>query len=190
MNSFVNLVKLAVENYIKKGKIISPPKNLPEEFFKRKAGAFVTIEKKENGKSILRGCIGTYLPTRINVAEEVIHNAVAAATEDYRFNPLQEEELSQLSYVVYILSYPKPVRDLKELNPKKFGLIVKTAPFAYPDENVVFNGQTPFKSGLLLPDLPGVNTAEKQFHIACQKGRIDPLVEQTFIYKFSVEKYQ
>jgi AmmeMemoRadiSam system protein A len=187
MKSLVSLAKQAVENYIKEGKIISPPADLPEEFLKRRAGTFVTIEK--NGE--LRGCIGTYLPTRINVAEEIIHNAIAAATEDYRFGPIREEELPYLSYTVYILSYPEPVKDIKELDSKKFGIIVKTGPFAYPDqENVVFDGVIPYKTGLLLPDLEGVDTVEQQISICCQKGGIDPIREKIFIYRFTVEKYR
>jgi len=186
MNPYITLAKTAVENYIKEKKIISPLENLPEEFYKRRAGTFVTIEK--DGQ--LRGCVGTYLPTRVNIAEEIIYNAVAAATEDYRFGPIQEEELPQLSYTVYILNYPELIEDIEKLDPKKFGIIVKTAPFTYPNENVVFNGHQPFKSGLLLPDLEDVDTAEKQFLIACQKGDIDPEKEKVFIYRFTVEKYQ
>ncbi len=186
MSPYVELAKEAVENYIKKEKIISPAENLPKHLLARKAGTFVTIEKKGE----LRGCIGTYLPTRINIAEEIIRNAVAAATEDYRFNSIKKEDLPHLSYTVYILSYPKPVKNIKELNPKKFGIIVKTAPFAYPDEDVVFDNNVPFKSGLLLPDLPGIDNVEKQFLIACQKGEIDPAKEKVYIYSFTVEKYE
>lgn len=187
MNPLVVLAKLAVENYIREGKIIESPKDLPEEFLKRKAGAFVTIEK--NGK--LRGCIGTYLPTRINIVEEIIRNAIATATEDYRFGRIQVEELPYLLYTVYILSYPEPVKDLKKLDPKKFGIIVKTGSFTYPDqENAVFDGAVPYKTGLLLPDLEGVDTIEQQISIACQKGGIEPTQEKIFIYRFTVEKYQ
>ena len=187
MHQLVLLAKSAVENYTKENKIISSPKDLPEDFLKRRAGAFVTIEKKNE----LRGCIGTYLPTRINIAEEVVHNAVAAAAEDYRFGPIQEEELPYLSYNVYILSYPEPVKDIKELNPKKFGVIVKTGPFTYPNqENVVLDDPIPYKTGLLLPDLEGVDTIEQQIEICCRKGGIDPKKEKIFIYRFTVEKYQ
>jgi len=201
MHHLVLLAKSAVENYIKENKIISSPKNLPEDFLKRRAGVFVTIEKKNE----LRGCIGTYLPTRINIAEEVVHNAIAAATEDYRFGPIQKEELPYLSFTVYILSYPEPVKDIKDptksseeefrrvgLDPKRFGVIIKTSPFVYPnqEENVFFNGHVPFKCGLLLPDLEGVDTIEQQIEICCQKGGIDPEREKIFIYRFTVEKYQ
>jgi AmmeMemoRadiSam system protein A len=187
MHQLVLLAKSAVENYTKENKIISSPKNLPEDFLKRRAGVFVTIEKKNE----LRGCIGTYLPTRINIAEEVVHNAIAAAAEDYRFGSIQKEELPYLSFTVYILSCPEPVKNIKELDPRKFGIIVKTGPFTYPNqENVAFNGVIPYKTGLLLPDLEGVDTIEQQIEICCQKGGIDPEREKIFIYRFTVEKYQ
>lgn len=82
------------------------------------------------------------------------------------------------------------VKDIKELDPKKFGIIVKTAPILSPDTDVVFNGHMPSKSGLLLPDLEGINTVEQQISIACQKGGINPAREKILIYKFTVEKYQ
>jgi AMMECR1 domain-containing protein len=132
--------------------------------------------------------MGTYLPLRQNIAEEVIYNAIAAATEDYRFGPIQDKELSSLSYIVYILSEPELVRDLKELDPKKYGIIIKIAPIT-PSGNVVFNGHFVAKTGLLLPDLEGVDTTEQQIAIACQKGGINPLKEKILIYKFTVEKY-
>jgi len=182
MNAYVSLAKLAVENYVRKKKIISPPGDLPKEFLTKKSGVFVTICKKEKPRNLLRsepkillrGCIGTYLPTKENIAEEIISNAIAAATEDYRFGPIQEKELPQLSYTVYILNKPELVKNIKELNPKKYGIIVK-------------NG---LKSGLLLPSLRGVNTVEKQIFIACQKGGINLQKEKIIIYKFTVEKYE
>jgi AmmeMemoRadiSam system protein A len=186
MNPLVSLAKLAVESYIKEGKIITPPKDLSEEFLRKRRGAFVTIEKDNE----LRGCIGTYLPTRINIAEEIIRNAITAATEDYRFGPVEKEELPYLSYTVYILSEPELVKNIKELNPKKFGIIVKTTPITHPDgTDVVFNGHFVAKSGLLLPDLAGIDTVEQQIFIACQKGGIDSARERIVIYRFTVEKY-
>ncbi len=187
MNTYVKLAKLAVGNYLNEGRVIEPPEDLPKDFLNRKAGIFVTIEKDGD----LRGCIGTYLPTKINIAEEIICNAIAAATEDYRFGAIKKEELPFLSYTVYVLSYPELVKDIKELNPKKFGIIVKTGPLAFPNqEDVVFNGVVPYKTGLLLPDLEGVENVEQQIAIACRKGEIEPAKEKIFVYKFTVEKYE
>jgi len=186
MNPYILLAKSVVETFIREGKIISPPDDLAKEFLQRKSGVFVTLLK--NGQ--LRGCIGTYLPTKENIAQEIIYNAIAAATEDYRFGPLQKEELPELSYTVYILSKPELVKDIKELNPKKFGIIVKTLPITSSASDVVFNGHFVPKSGLLLPGLEGINRPEEQVSIACQKGEIDPAREKILIYKFRVEKYQ
>ncbi len=186
MNPYSNLAKKSVETFIKEKRIIAPPKDLPKEFFERRAGVFVTIEK--NGQ--LRGCLGTYLPTKINIAEEIIHNAIAAATQDYRFEPVHENELDSLNYTVYILSLPESVKDIKELNPKKYGIIVKTFPLIFPNEEISFDENITSKTGLLLPDLEGIDTVEQQISIACQKAGINPEKEKFYLYKFTVEKHK
>ena len=194
VNPYVALAKKAIETYVEKREIIEISYDLPKDSLIRKGGAFVTIMKNGN----LRGCIGTYLPTQKNIADEIIQNAVAAATEDYRFGPVQKEELSELSYTVYILSKPELVKDIKELNPKRYGIIVKTSPITHPDSSagsprggtdVVFNGHTVAKSALLLPDLEGIDTAEKQISITCQKGGINPNIEKLVIYKFTAKRF-
>lgn len=187
MHPLILLAKRAVEVYIKENKIISSPSDFPKNFLERQSGVFVTIEKMGE----LRGCIGTYLPTRKNIVEETIYNAVAAATEDYRFGPIKKEELPFLSYTVYLINKPQLVKDLKELNPKKYGIIVKAAPIDYAaGSDVFFDGHLPFKTGLLLPDLEGVDSVEKQIYIACQKGGINLKKEKIAIYRFTVEKFK
>jgi len=171
MHSLVELAGSAVENYVKSGTVIAVPQGFLKEFLNRKAGVFVTIEK--NGK--LRGCIGTYLPCYENIAEETIKNAVAAASEDDRFGPVKQDELPSLAFTVYVLNKPELVGGLEELDPKKYGVIVMS------DSK---------KTGLLLPDLEGVDSVEQQLAIACDKADIDPNKEKISIYKFTVEKYQ
>ena len=63
-------------------------------------------------------------------------------------------------------------------------------PISSPGIDVVFNGHTVPKSGLLLPNLDGIDTAEQQIAIACQKGEINPEKEKIFIYRFTVEKHK
>ena len=167
---YLKLARLSVEKYVKEGKILKPPKDLPEDFFKKRSGVFVSIHKDKK----LRGCIGTYLPTKNNIAEEIISNAISAS-EDPRFLPIQKEELPYLTYEVYILEEPKPIKSLEELNPKKYGILIRTI-----DSN---------KSALLLPDLEGVDSPEKQILITCQKAGIDPTKEKFVIFKFGAKKY-
>lgn len=62
---------------------------------------------------------------------------------------------------------------LKELNPKKYGIIVKTRN----------------KTGVLLPDLDGVNTVDEQIRIAKQKARIES-DETIEIFKFDATRHQ
>ena len=152
----------------------------------KKAGVFITVNKE--GK--LRGCIGTYLPTQENIAKEVISNAIAVATKDYRFGAVAKEELPSLSYIVSILGEPELVKDIKELDPQRYGVLVKATPLNSNETDVVFNGRSPFKSGLLLPNIEGVTTPEQQLAVACQKGGIDPKKEKVLIYRFTVEKHQ
>jgi uncharacterized protein (TIGR00296 family) len=188
MDPCISLAKQVVEKYVKEKKLIELPDELPKNILKERAGTFVTIEKE--GK--LRACIGTYLPTRPTIAEEIIRNAAAAANEDYRFGPIQPEELPLLFYKVYVLGEPEPVEGISSLNPERYGVIVKTTPFIYPNQeiNVEFDGKNPCKTGLLLPELEKVDTPERQFALACEKGNIDPAKEKIFIYRFSIEKHQ
>ncbi len=166
----VKLARKAIEEYVKYGRIIPPPP--PEEMtpeMRKKAGVFVSLKK--HGE--LRGCIGTFLPTRKNVAEEIIYNAIAAATEDPRFPPVREDELDELDISVDILSEPEPVESLSQLDPKRYGIIVESG----------------WKRGLLLPDLEGVDTVEQQLSIAMAKAGISPK-EPIKVYRFTVQRYK
>lgn len=166
MDPLVRLAKDAVETYVKTGRIIEPPSDIPEEW-KVRAGTFVCIKKNRQ----LRGCIGTIYPTTKNLAQEVIKNAIAAAVEDHRFMPVTEEELPELIYSVDVLSEPQKVKDLNELDPKKYGVIVSSG----------------MRKGVLLPDLEGVNTVAEQLSIALMKAGIRE-DEDFEVYKFTVKR--
>ena len=170
MDYYVKLAKNTVEAYIKTNKIPPLPKKLPQEMIKKKTGAFVSIHKKDGS---LRGCIGTFLPTRPNIALEIITNTISSATQDPRFPPITEKELSDLVYSVDILSKPKTISNRKAIDPKKYGLIVST-----PDG----------RRGLLLPNIPGVDTPEQQIKICCQKAGIEPK-EKVKLETFIVERH-
>ena len=173
MNEYVKLAKNAIEKYIKTGKKLEVPKDLSEEFYDVKKGVFVTIYEKYSEKK-LRGCIGTFAPTKENIALEIIDNAISAAVHDYRFNPVSESELNNLICEVSLLNPPEQINSAGDLNAKKYGVIVKSS-----------NGKT----GLLLPDIEGVETPEKQISIACQKAGINLEMEKIELFKFTVSKY-
>ncbi|MFZ5625936.1 MAG: AmmeMemoRadiSam system protein A [Bacillota bacterium] len=164
----VKLARRSLEYYLRNGEILDKPKDLPPELEKA-AGVFVSIKK--HGQ--LRGCIGTTEPTQPTIAEEIIHNAIAAGTRDPRFWPVEEEELSQLLYSVDILNPAERVNSLSDLDPRQYGVIVR-------------KGRS---SGLLLPDLPGVDTVEEQLRIAKQKAGINPMDQDVEIWRFTVTRY-
>lgn len=164
----VELARKSVESYVRDGRMIDPPEALTPEMQER-AGVFVCVKK--GGE--LRGCIGTFLPTSHTVAEEVIKNAVSAACEDPRFCRVEPGELDDLRYSVDVLSTPEPVKSLKQLDPKRYGVIV----------------QSGFRKGLLLPDLEGVDTVDDQLAIAKRKAGID-MTEPVSIYRFEVHRYE
>jgi len=168
MHPLVSLAKRAVEEFVEHGRVIAPPEDLTPEM-QKKAGVFVSLKK--DGQ--LRGCIGTFAPTTANVAEEIIKNAIAAATQDPRFAPVDEGELESITYSVDVLSEPEPVTDLKELDPRKYGVIVVKG----------------LQKGLLLPDLEGVATVDEQLRIARMKAGISPHDEDCIIYRFEVNRY-
>ena len=151
-DSYVRLARETIEKYIRGRERNTIPGWALPEMTERKAGVFVSIHK--DGR--LRGCIGTILPVRRCVAEEIIHNAVSAATGDPRFDPVRPEELDRLEINVDVLSAPERIESKAELDVKRYGVIVSSGS----------------RRGLLLPDLEGVDTVEEQVEIAMKKGGI------------------
>ena len=164
---YVKLAKETINTYINEKRIIEIPNNTPKELLENKKGVFVTIY--EFGE--LRGCIGTFLPTKSSIANEIIDNAIFSATEDYRFNPIEKDELNNLEIKVDVLNTPEKINNKDELDPKKYGIIITQ-----------YN-----KRGLLLPDIEGVDTIEKQISIAKQKGNI--VGDNYEIERFTVERH-
>lgn len=60
----------------------------------------------------------------------------------------------------------------------------------FPNQEIIILDNVVPKTGVLLPDIEGVETVEQQISIACQKAGIDPQKEKIFVYKFTVEKYE
>ncbi len=167
LHPVVRLAKETVESYVRGGKIPTPRELTPE--MKERAGVFVSIHK--HGQ--LRGCIGTFEPAQDNVAEEIIANAISSATRDPRFPPVTPSELDELEYSVDILTKPEPVTDIRQLDPKKYGVIVESG----------------WKKGLLLPDLEGVDSVEEQIAICRLKAGISA-GEPIKLYRFQVKRFK
>lgn len=168
----VELAKRTIETYVTEAKRFPIPRDLPPEMQQR-AGAFVTIHR--HGQ--LRGCIGTIQPTQDNLAAEVIENAIAAASRDPRFPPVGGHELQDLDVKVDVLAEPEPVESVEALDPRRYGLIVQSV-------------KHPWKRGLLLPDLEGIDTAEKQLYwTRYHKAGITDPDEPVQLFRFEVRRY-
>ncbi|MGI6574375.1 MAG: AmmeMemoRadiSam system protein A [bacterium] len=168
VSDHVRLARASLETYVRTGKMLDLPHPLPSGL-EQKAGAFVSLKKQGR----LRGCIGTIRPTQSSLAAEIIHNAVSAGIHDPRFTPVQEAELDQLVYSVDVLGDLEPINSMDELDPFRYGVVV----------------QAGRKTGLLLPNLDGIDTVTEQVDIACQKAGIRP-GEKIKLFRFVVERYE
>jgi hypothetical protein len=164
----VELARKTIESYVREKRTIEPPERLVPEMQGR-AGTFVSLH---DSRGNLRGCIGTIEPRQPAVAQEVIQNAISAATRDPRFPPVQPEELEGLDIKVDVLTEPEPIDSMDQLDPKRYGVIVESG----------------WRRGLLLPDLEGVDTVEYQVDIAMRKAGISP-GEPMQMYRFEVKRY-
>jgi AmmeMemoRadiSam system protein A len=150
------LARLTVESFIRDATVIEPPAE-PRGVLETRAGVFVTLRTSDDQ---LRGCIGTIDPARSNVAEEIIQNAISAASRDPRFAPVSKIELPDLKYGVDVLSVPEPARGPEDLDPSVYGVIVQT-----------LDGS---RRALLLPRIEGIDSVEDQWLAVHSKAGISP----------------
>src|SRR5512141_2244355 len=169
MHPLVKLAKNAIEMYIREGKVLQVREEDLTPEMKEHAGVFVCLKVR----GMLRGCIGSFQPTESDVAHEVVQNAISAATQDPRFQMVRENELDTLEYSVDVLTPPERIHDSRELDPRRYGVIVRSGG----------------RRGLLLPDLEGVDTVEYQISIAMQKAGIPPGTPVE-LSRFEVKRYQ
>lgn len=163
------LARRTIETFVRDSSIIDPPKQ-SKDLLSARAGCFVSIKTRSGD---LRGCIGTVDPVKETLAEEIIANAVAAATRDPRFSPVRPAELPNLKYSVDLLSAPEPCQ-LDDLDPKIYGVIVED--------------ESGFRRGLLLPALEGIETAAQQVGIAARKAGI-AAGTPVKVFRFRADRY-
>ena len=165
---WVRLAWRSVESWVGEHRFPAVPDDLPDELTHSRAGAFVSIHKQGR----LRGCIGTITPTQGSLAEEIMHNAVSAATRDPRFDPIRPDELRWLEINVDVLGEPEDIESESQLDVKRYGVIVAKG----------------HRRGLLLPDLEGVDTVRQQVEIARQKAGIGS-GEKVDLQRFEVVRH-
>ena len=164
------LARKAVETFVLTGEQITAPEKA-SALLSARVSCFVSIKTHAGD---LRGCIGTIEPAKQSLAEELIANAINAATRDPRFDPVSASELAELRYSVDILGAPEPTT-FEDLDPKTYGVIVENE-----------SGKL---RGLLLPDITGVETARQQVDIAARKAGIAP-DKPIKLSRFRVQRYR
>jgi AmmeMemoRadiSam system protein A len=165
-----DLARITVERFISEGEVVEPPRK-PCGLLADRAGAFVTL--RIHGIH-LRGCIGTIEPSCANLAQEIIQNAINAATRDPRFNPVKATELPFISYGVDVLSPPEPARGIEDLDPSIYGVIIESLDGC--------------RRGLLLPDIDGIETVKQQWLAVHLKAGLTP-GDPVRIERFTVTRF-
>jgi AmmeMemoRadiSam system protein A len=164
------LARSAVETFVLKRRVIEPQSSSRTSLLGRRAACFVCV--KTLGRE-LRGCIGTVEPEKNTLAEEVIVNAIKAATRDPRFEPLSGDELPSLRYSVDVLGSLEST-GFDDLDPEVFGVVVTDV-----------SGS---RRGLLLPAIESVKTTAQQVSVAARKAGLKP-DEPLKLYRFRTQRF-
>ncbi len=115
-------------------------------------GAFVTLKRRADGS--LRGCIG-FMESDAPLLETVMRMAVAAATEDPRFDPVSLEELAEIEIEISALGAIAPIRP-QEVEVGRHGLLIRLGR----------------RRGVLLPQVPVEHGWDRETFLAhtCRKA--------------------
>jgi len=123
----LSLARRAIRRYFDTGGALKEEDGgIPSAKLKEKLACFITLTI--GGE--LRGCIGHILPMQ-ELYKDVIENAVSAAFDDPRFNPLSEEEFDKIKIEISVLTVPSSLKFsspedlLVKLRPGVDGIILK-----------------------------------------------------------------
>ena len=169
VHSFVKLAYAAIKTYLETGQIMAPPVPLPKDMAKPGA-VFVSLH---SATGQLRGCRGTITPTKPNLAEAIIHTAIASAIDDPRFPPMVLSEMEGLQVKVDVLSPMEPVTDISALDEKIYGVLIESES----------------RRALLLPNIQAVESVPHQLELVRRKAGLLP-GEPAALYRFTVTRYE
>ena len=123
----LNLARETLSWYLQYNVTPEPDLKILTDKLKENRPCFVTLEENSN----LRGCIGLFEFTQ-PLYKNVISRAIAAATQDRRFNPVKSEELKDITIEISVLTEPaelkfaSPEDLLNKLQPFEDGVILYT----------------------------------------------------------------
>jgi len=108
-NTLLEIARRSVETHVKNE--ILTEFEIDYALLKKNQDAFVTIKKQDK----LRGCVGSFSQNSTPLYKIVGEMAIAAATKDQRFEPIQENELNELKYEISVLSQCTKINDWSEI---------------------------------------------------------------------------
>lgn len=149
----LDLARKALEHYFGTGRHLPSP--VKKGLLKENRGAFVTLTVGGD----LRGCVGYPLPVK-PLDETIVEMAVAAASQDTRFDPLRPDEMDRLRIEISVLGLPEPVGDPGEVVVGRHGIIVSKG----------------YRRGLLLPQVPIEHGWDRETFLrhGCLKAGLPP----------------
>jgi AMMECR1 domain-containing protein len=103
--------------------------------------------------------------------QEVVRQAINSAVDDPRCPSVALDEVDDVEITVYLLSPHEPVQGEGELDPSRYGVIVEAS-----------GG----RRALLLPGIPGIETAAQQVELTRRKAFIGA-AEPVKLYRFEAE---
>jgi uncharacterized protein (TIGR00296 family) len=178
----VRLARTAVQKYLEESVFISSNNC---KTLSQKMGVFVTLNhlNSKNEKS-LRGCIGFPLPEK-ELHQAVVEAAIAAATQDPRFPPIDRTELGNIIFEISLLTTPE---EIKVQNPKDYPNQIKIG-----KDGLILKWR--HGSGLLLPQVPVELKWDVDEYLAniCYKAGALPdtwLMPESKLYKFQALVYK
>lgn len=166
----LQLARDTITGYLESG--VMPEYETDDPELLRKSGAYVTLKK--NGE--LRGCIG-HIRGDKPLHQVVQEMAVAAATSDKRFPPLNLEELNEIDIEVSVLSPLQRVADVEQIEVGIHGLMI------FKDG----------RQGVLLPQVAVENGWDREQFLEqlCLKAGLpgNCWVEKAGLYNFSAKVF-
>ena len=151
----LRIARRTLEEYLTTGKI--PSFSPTNKILLKPLGAFVTLRQAQ-GK--LRGCIGEFEPQQ-SLYQVIQKMAVAAATQDFRFPPIEAEELKNIDIEISVMTPKRKIGNWKKIKLGIHGVVVEK------------NG----RSGTFLPQVAtetGWNLEEFLAQLCWQKAGLPP----------------
>lgn len=160
----LRLFRQTFEQFVKKGVVPPLPNVLPQELQRAESGVYVAAFENPGRKP--RGRVGSYLPTKSTLGEEIQVQAVMLADTF----PFRREDLPFLTYEVLLTQSPQLLADISDLPPDA-GLLVRSG-----------RGQ----QGVALPGA-AKRTPEERFLEVCRRAGVDHALDNVRLYTFGID---